>query len=950
MKRVLLSLAILSGLAFGQANQSNFPSGTSIPFAGVPGGSCTATQTAVNTTNGALYTCNAGSWQLATGSTAVSGLTGNVKGLPLSGAGTTGANPSPIYLDPSQFDSTPLTPTTPCPDIVTAEGTGVNGNFAVPDMALGLSTGTPFPCTVNPVGTARNGPLLMPSATLQLQSAAAIQGTSAAGTGPTNVIGTGHKGNCGSNGQCATWLQKQIGMAHVQMGQVSISPATPAVVTGCLTVGAGDNTCAEGVTPSGQQMYPIFNTSWAGLQFNVVNPTSGAIVSQIIPSGGVSCTFAANTYPCSTTNHITLGAAWTGTGSVTSPASCVANCVLQNYFLSYPGTVQVSATGLVTGTNTHFDASWVGTTFNAAPAASRGSNCAGPTTCTIASVTSATSMQLSANWSGSVASGLPYELGTVYGPVISMGQAALPIIEGSSFENMTIDPNVSAQLDGSTAVASYFEQEMGALRKIGVQSWGAAGVDIGGGPGFDESANSGPWVDFEVVAGSMPTVINPVAASLVTSGAQTIAPEYTTNYPGVMGYAVITFSAAPTPAPARGMDAWCTSIPNGATHATVFSAAGTGSYWRVIDQITPTSVLIFMALPTDSGGGTDTSNGAGGSCTFLSKTVNLANHPFYRGRGFQNATANPVGWSYTSNKANTYHGSGPSANLLSDFDFAGGASSNTQNLFGQAADVPFVFGEKGVIRGANFIGLENGQGVCGAAGGCEPTASTVAAISSQFTNTGVSPQYCGVTSTNIFGLFGGSSFPNAPTTTLVDECNTNTFPYGAQGAGNPDIGVYILDSRGWPAFSDASISLGAPTINNGFFSHVKDGLNLFIGGTTAVWGVNPNGAMHENECLSATAGTGTPSPAACGSASTGKVAMPASITTYQVNTSAITANSLIFINQITDNSGLPNTPTCGSTTVGLNPVLTLSRTAGTDFVLTITSVAQVTCFQYWIVN
>lgn len=42
-------------------------SGVTTPFAGVPTGTCTSTQLAVNTTNGNLYSCNAGTWALTGG-------------------------------------------------------------------------------------------------------------------------------------------------------------------------------------------------------------------------------------------------------------------------------------------------------------------------------------------------------------------------------------------------------------------------------------------------------------------------------------------------------------------------------------------------------------------------------------------------------------------------------------------------------------------------------------------------------------------------------------------------------------------------------------------------------------------------------------------------------------------------------------------------------------------
>ena len=92
--------------------------------------------------------------------------------------------------------------------------------------------------------------------------------------------------------------------------------------------------------------------------------------------------------------------------------------------------------------------------------------------------------------------------------------------------------------------------------------------------------------------------------------------------------------------------------------------------------------------------------------------------------------------------------------------------------------------------------------------------------------------------------------------------------------------------------------------------------------------------------------SGTNSPAACGAAAAGAVAIPASQTSYVVNTTAVTANSHIIVQQLTDNSGI-STATCNSGAT--NPVQS-TRTAGTSFTIALTSVASVTCIQYWIID
>jgi hypothetical protein len=92
---------------------------------------------------------------------------------------------------------------------------------------------------------------------------------------------------------------------------------------------------------------------------------------------------------------------------------------------------------------------------------------------------------------------------------------------------------------------------------------------------------------------------------------------------------------------------------------------------------------------------------------------------------------------------------------------------------------------------------------------------------------------------------------------------------------------------------------------------------------------------------------GTTSPAACTTATAGMIAIPASQTSYTVNSTKVTANSEIFVQQMTDNSGLPSAPACNAGAT--NPIQS-ARVAGTSFTFTLTSVAAVTCVKFWILN
>jgi hypothetical protein len=69
--------------------------------------------------------------------------------------------------------------------------------------------------------------------------------------------------------------------------------------------------------------------------------------------------------------------------------------------------------------------------------------------------------------------------------------------------------------------------------------------------------------------------------------------------------------------------------------------------------------------------------------------------------------------------------------------------------------------------------------------------------------------------------------------------------------------------------------------------------------------------------------------------------------TYTINTTNVTANSTIFIQQIADNSGIASSPTCNATAT--NPMES-ARVAATSFTFTLTTNGAVTCYAYWITN
>jgi hypothetical protein len=98
------------------------------------------------------------------------------------------------------------------------------------------------------------------------------------------------------------------------------------------------------------------------------------------------------------------------------------------------------------------------------------------------------------------------------------------------------------------------------------------------------------------------------------------------------------------------------------------------------------------------------------------------------------------------------------------------------------------------------------------------------------------------------------------------------------------------------------------------------------------------------------ADTGTP-PAgvvACLAASSGAFTAKATDTSVVVSTTAVTATSKIFLQAITDNTGIAGAPACVAPTLTTDPVVS-ARSAGVSFTFTLTS-SGITCWNYWIVN
>lgn len=201
-------------------------------------------------------------------------------------------------------------------------------------------------------------------------------------------------------------------------------------------------------------------------------------------------------------------------------------------------------------------------------------------------------------------------------------------------------------------------------------------------------------------------------------------------------------------------------------------------------------------------------------------------------------------------------------------------------------------------------------------------------------------------STSILSQGGGftcGASGTACTISLPATAATNLFDSALAASGGTDVG-YQFDI-------DGNIG-GSPDIhtkwtdNNGGTNLMRlfgDGALAMTGALTSDAAVT--GTRHDTttNCSSSAA------PAVCSSASAGSVVIAAAGTTVTVNTTAVTANSQIFIQE--DSSlGTKLSVTCNTTTT--RDYYVTARTAATSFQIT-ASAAPVTnpaCLSYFIVN
>jgi hypothetical protein len=195
---------------------------------------------------------------------------------------------------------------------------------------------------------------------------------------------------------------------------------------------------------------------------------------------------------------------------------------------------------------------------------------------------------------------------------------------------------------------------------------------------------------------------------------------------------------------------------------------------------------------------------------------------------------------------------------------------------------------------------------------------------------------------------------------------TNSTHYGEfcfNGSGTAiargSTNIYFANPNAFAQYSTDSeydFGVGLVTGSGGTFNWYANQYttpNMVLTGTALTMGTGVNivtpGSVSSATRLTATNCTSTAAPAICASASAGSVVVAALGTTVVVNTTAVTANSQIFVQE--DSSlGTKLSVTCNVTPATAPPVVT-ARVAATSF--TITTTAPTTnprCFSYSIIN
>jgi hypothetical protein len=190
----------------------------------------------------------------------------------------------------------------------------------------------------------------------------------------------------------------------------------------------------------------------------------------------------------------------------------------------------------------------------------------------------------------------------------------------------------------------------------------------------------------------------------------------------------------------------------------------------------------------------------------------------------------------------------------------------------------------------------------------------------------------------------------APTLLLKNSNFTLGYAWSAYQV-VPGVGAITagFSGGGSPAYESVAYkatAVSSPGNNGDWYLNTSTGV-LWGPKTGGVWGIStfdllPTAGESHTNCSSSA------SPAVCGAASTGSIVVAAAGTSIVVNTTAVTANSQIFL--MYDSSlGTKLSVTCNVTEPALYGVT--AKVAATSFTLTSTaSVTNPACFSYMIIN
>lgn len=910
--KLIVVLFCLSVFAFGQSgnNQNNLPSGGPIPFAGVPSGSCSATQTAVNTTNGALYTCNAGSWQLATGSTALSGITGGTQGQPITGTSGGGVGSSPIFLDISKLSGADF-----C--LQTQSALGQTTTLVYQG---GGSSGATVPCSVNPFATFQGGLLQLPSSQILAQTLWSwgngngldISGT---GRGPSPASNTGAQYNtvivschgqtgCNSNSVAPTGYQSTGNPAGTYTNQALFQEGSyPAVgfFGSQITHAVLDN---QG-TPGLMTFWDLNGQEQSGTSYMIFEGAGPYMPNVEFGGWDTTGNYGGGFF----IGHYTPG---------------IQNGVnLWNYETSYPGTktiqgAQVTAVG------------------------------ASVTTCSVANAPAVTG-NINATCKAITDANGALLFVDITNP--GYGYTSVPAITLNGSATATAIPGgegCGGGLHGIAATGITVTQPENDNRDPSNPNiLGQATVTLAAAPPFTIYPNMTFRLDGFAAGATHGTVFTNTSAYdaniILTVAANQLSFTYLQPTPPAMasadstGAGTITFVTVPmvflsgADASNRGFGNGTININNGCGNV------GTNN----IKTYTGSAVAVSGGVATytissDTGAA---SNALAGIPFVVTGFSNVGNNTAQNTQTFiaTGSTATTITFTATSQAAETHAGTLTIASLVNN----GEAQIGTEVSTGQTEQV----GDH--IEGA-VVG--NGVGEMGPSQGYISFGNNPANIINSAAH--LSARY-GIPLSAVFinECSGGNSGVQGNMKLLTDDGNFNILhrangrciPFYATDTSNAAGGVFTLSNPNSGADVVNGVSVYAGSIDIWKGTSVGNGVNMFHA-DYSTGAVKPTLYQSQTNCA-----VNSASPAVCGSAPTGAFVVPTTTAAYTVNTTAATTTSRIFLQPLSFASNLPSSPTC--VTPAVTSVVTVSAISnGVSFSIALPSTTGQTCWQYWIVN